>query len=67
MDFEQSEEQQMIRDLVMRLGIAKELLSFLWGLKMWWAIPMVMVLLILGLLIGFGSTSGVGPFIYTLF
>lgn len=58
---------QMIRDMVMRLSIAKELLSFLWGLKMWWAIPMVLVLLILGLLIGFGSASGVGPFIYTLF
>ena len=58
---------RMIRDMAMRLSIAKELLGFLWGLRMWWAIPMVLVLLILGLLIGFGSASGVGPFIYTLF
>ena len=58
---------RIIHDVLMRLSIAKELLSFLWGLKMWWAIPMVLVLLVLGLLIGFGSASGVGPFIYTLF
>ena len=50
-----------------RLGIAAELLVFLWERKMWWIIPLVMVLLFTGLLIGFGSTSGVGPFIYTLF
>ena len=28
-----------------RLGIAGELLSFLWQQKMWWLIPMVIVLL----------------------
>lgn len=50
-----------------RLGIARELLGFLWHRKMWWAMPMVLVLLIVGLLIGFGSAAGVGPFIYTLF
>ena len=57
----------IIRDMAIRLSIAKELLNFLWKLKMWWAIPMVFVLLIVGLLIGFASASGVGPFIYTLF
>ena len=50
-----------------RIGIAGELLSFLWHRKMWWLIPMVSVLLLMGLLVGFGSASGVGPFIYTLF
>ena len=57
----------LMRDMAFRLSIAKELLTFLWQLKMWWAIPMVVVLLIVGLLIGFASASGVGPFIYTLF
>ena len=57
----------IIRDMAIRLSIAKELLNFLWQLKMWWAIPVVFVLLIVGLLIGFASASGVGPFIYTLF
>ena len=50
-----------------RFGIAGELIAFLWHQKMWWMIPMVAVLLLMGLLIGFGSASGVGPFIYTLF
>jgi len=56
-----------MRDMALRLGIAAELVSFLWHRKMWWMIPMVLVLLLIGLLIGFGSASGVGPFIYTLF
>ena len=58
---------RIIRDMLLRLGIAKELVEFFWRLKMWWMIPMVMLLMIIGLLIGFGSSTGVGPFIYTLF
>jgi hypothetical protein len=50
-----------------RLGIAMELIDFLWSHKMWWMIPAVGVLLLMGLLIGFGFASGVGSFIYTLF
>ena len=50
-----------------RLGVAAELLAYLWWRKMWWMIPLVSVLLVLGLLITFGTSSGVGPFIYTLF
>ena len=58
---------QVLRDMGGRLSISGELLAFLWRRKMWWMIPMVTVLLLMGLLIVFGSTSGVGPFIYTLF
>ena len=58
---------QLFRDMSNRLSTAGELISFLWGNKMWWMIPVVSVLLVLGLLIGFASASGVGPFIYTLF
>jgi phosphotransferase system glucose/maltose/N-acetylglucosamine-specific IIC component len=50
-----------------KVGIARELLGFLWRSKMWWLMPIVAVLLLAGILIGFGSASGVGPFIYTLF
>ena len=50
-----------------KLGIAGELLRFLWEMKMWWMIPMVTVLLMVGLIIVFGSATGVGPFVYTLF
>jgi hypothetical protein len=58
---------RVLREMGTRLGIAGELLGYLWQMKMWWAIPIVLVLLVVGLLIGFGSASGVGPFIYTLF
>ena len=58
---------QLLRDMGGRFGIAGELIAFFWRQKMWWMIPAVGVLLLMGLLIGFGSASGVGPFIYTLF
>ncbi len=49
------------------VGGVGELLGFLWARKLWWLIPMVTVLLIFGLLLVFASTSGLAPFIYTLF
>ena len=44
-----------------------ELLGFLWERKLWWMIPMVSVLLLLGLVIVFAQSSAIAPFIYTLF
>ncbi|MEW5960008.1 MAG: DUF5989 family protein, partial [Chloroflexota bacterium] len=44
-----------------------EVIQFLWARKLWWLIPMVSVLLLFGLLLIFASSSGVAPFIYTLF
>ena len=58
---------QFLTEMGNKLGIAGELLAFLWHQKMWWMIPIVSILLLLGLLITFASASGVGPFIYTLF
>jgi len=55
------------RSMKSNLGVAGELLSFLWAQKLWWLIPMVAVLLLFGLLLIFASASGIGPFIYTLF
>jgi len=49
------------------LSVVGELLGFLWQRKLWWLIPMMVVLLLFGLLMIFASTSGVGPLIYTLF
>lgn len=55
------------RSMASNLGVAGELLGFLWQRKLWWLIPMITVLLIFGLLLIFASASGIGPFIYTLF
>ncbi|HEY84661.1 MAG TPA: hypothetical protein G4N96_06075 [Chloroflexi bacterium] len=48
-------------------GVIGEVLVFLWQRKLWWLIPMVVVLLLMGFLLIFASSSGIAPFIYTLF
>ncbi|MEK7879582.1 MAG: DUF5989 family protein [candidate division NC10 bacterium] len=53
--------------MVDRLGVAGELLAFLWERKLWWMIPMVVVLLAFGLLLILAQSSAIAPFIYTLF
>jgi len=49
------------------LGISGELFQFLWQQKLWWLTPVILVLLLFGVLIIFGQSSVVAPFIYTLF
>jgi hypothetical protein len=53
--------------MLTNVGIVGEVLAFLWQRKLWWLIPMVTALLLFGLLLIFASTSGIAPFIYTLF
>lgn len=55
------------RSMTSNVGIVGQLLNFLWQRRLWWLIPMVVVLLVFGLLLIFASASGIGPFIYTLF
>ena len=55
------------RGMMTNTGVAGEVIQFLWARKLWWLIPMVTVLLLFGLLLIFASSSGVAPFIYTLF
>ena len=50
-----------------RFGIAGELLSFLWGNKRWWMVPMILVLFVFGVLLILAQSSAIAPFIYTLF
>lgn len=56
-----------IKNFKSRLGIFGELLIFLWQRKLWWMIPMIIVLVLFGLLLIFTQSSAVAPFIYTLF
>jgi Family of unknown function (DUF5989) len=55
-----------VRGAVRRVGIMGELMRFLWERKLWWLMPMVGVLLLLGILIIFAQSSAIAPFIYTL-
>ena len=58
---------KFFRSMTSNVGIVGQLMNFLWQRKLWWLIPMVVVLLVFGLLLVFASASGIGPFIYTLF
>jgi hypothetical protein len=55
-----------MRGLSSKFGIAFELLGFLWAQKLWWMIPLVVMLLLLAALIAFASATSIGPFIYPL-
>ena len=54
-------------EFLTRLGIIGELLRFLWRQKLWWLIPMIVVLVLFAALLVFAQGSAVAPFIYTLF
>lgn len=58
---------QIVKGLTSRLGTMSELLAFLWQCKLWWLIPIVLVLLLFGMLLIFAQSSSIAPFIYTLF
>gem|GEM_PF-1271432 len=48
-----------------KFSIAGSLFGFMWRRKLWWMLPVVFVLMVFGILIAVGSSTGVGPFIYT--
>lgn len=50
-----------------RAAVVRSLLRFLWLQRLWWAIPMISVLLLLGFLLLFAQQGALAPFIYTLF
>ncbi len=56
-----------IKTIASRLGIIGELLTFLWRRKLWWLLPMILVLVLFAALLIFAQGSAVAPFIYTLF
>ena len=58
---------RFFRNMGTNFCVAGELLTFLWERRAFWLIPLVIILLFFGLLIIFASSSGIGPFIYTLF
>jgi uncharacterized membrane protein len=58
---------RFVKGVMGRLGIASELLQFFWEHKLWWLMPMLLLLLVFGFLIIFAQSSAIAPFIYTLF
>ncbi len=58
---------KLMQTLVASLQIVGELLVSLWHLKRWWATPLVLILMVFALFFLIASTTGIAPFIYTLF
>ena len=58
---------KIIRKATRNVGIAGELISFFWGNKRGWLVPLIFVLIFLTALIVLAESSAVAPFIYTLF
>ena len=55
------------KSMAANFGVVGEMAVFLWRRKLYWLMPMVLLLFLLGLLLVFASSSGIGAFIYTLF
>lgn len=45
----------------------QDLWSFIRERRKFWLLPIVIILLLLGILVVFGGTSAIAPFIYTIF
>jgi hypothetical protein len=45
----------------------RDIWMFLKERKKFWLIPMIIILLLVGILVVFGGSSSVAPFVYTLF
>ncbi len=56
-----------MKKLWIRSEILKELIGFLWQQKLWWLIPLVILLVLIGTLLVLTQSSSVAPFIYSLF
>ena len=57
----------VIQDVTSRLGVVGELMAFLWKRKLFWLIPMLLILVIFAVTILMGSAGPAGMFFYPLF
>lgn len=58
---------KLLNQLKNRAGIIGELFTFLGRRKLWWMIPMFVVLIGFGIIIVLAQSTPLGAFIYTLF
>jgi len=47
--------------------LLRETWDFLMERKAWWLVPIIIMLILVGILIIFGQSSAVSPFVYALF
>jgi hypothetical protein len=56
-----------LKNVIARFGIMGELLEFMWQRKLWWLLPLTVMLLLSAALLVFAQGSALAPFIYSLF
>jgi len=49
------------------IEVIKDLSQLLWQRKQWWLYPVIISIVLIALLIIFGSSSIITPFVYSLF
>lgn len=54
------------RNIKNRFIESNDLMKFLWKAKLWFLIPIIILLLLFALLFAVAQATGVAPFIYTL-
>ena len=58
---------KIVDETAIALGTIGELIVFLWRRKLWWMIPLVVLMILVGALLLVGQATGASPFIYALF
>ena len=58
---------KLLRAPIAILQIVGEIFVSLWRFKRLWLAPLVLVLIVFGVLLLLATSSGLAPFIYTLF
>jgi hypothetical protein len=56
----------LVEQLTTRASIVGEVFSFLWQRKLWWLIPLAVVIFLLGVLFAIAQVSSVAPWMYPL-
>jgi hypothetical protein len=55
-----------LKTLRNRFEIINELITFLWIKKMWWLIPLIIILLLFGFIMFLAQNPYIAPFVYPL-
>jgi len=56
-----------LKSIAQKLEIVKELFGFLWERKLFWLIPLVVIIVVIMSVLFFAQATGIAPFIYALF
>jgi len=56
----------VLRKLQSRSSTVVELFTFLWHRKLWWLIPLAVLIFLIGILFAMAQVSSVAPFMYPL-